>query len=78
MPGETKPGGAFEDGVPYSDHMLNEPAPRTADALPTMPPGPADAAALEHGRELASTGTDRSAAWWAAVERVARDTGIKL
>jgi hypothetical protein len=62
--------------VPYYDHMPNAPKPHTNDTAATMPPGPADAAALEHGRRLVSTGTDRSAAFWAAVERLARETGV--
>jgi hypothetical protein len=54
--------------------MPNTPSTHEADTRATMPPGPADDAALERGRELAN---DRSAAFWATVERVARDSGVK-
>lgn len=48
--------------VAQSTHMPN---------APTMPPGPADEAAIEHGRAIAAEGDDRSAAFWAIVRRVA-------
>jgi predicted metalloprotease with PDZ domain len=35
----------------------------------TMPPGPADAAALDYARELVAVGADRTADFWAALER---------
>ena len=63
--------------VPYSKHMPNAPKPSSNDPAVTMPPGPADADALEYGRRLAATGSDRSAAWWATVERVARERGLR-
>ena len=63
--------------VPYSKDMPSTPKTHTPDSMPTLPPGPADAAALEHGRQLAASGTDRSAAWWATVERVARVSGLR-
>lgn len=64
------------NAVPYSNHMPNTPKPHTNDTAVTMPPGPGDAAALEHGRSLVATGTDRSAAFWAEVERAARAAGV--
>ena len=42
----------------------------------TMPPGPADDAALEHGRQLVREGRERSAGFWAMVERTARELGL--
>jgi len=42
----------------------------------TLPPGPADAAALEYGRRLVREGRDRSAAFWAEVERAADAFGL--
>lgn len=41
----------------------------------TLPPTSADEAALAYGRRLAET-SDRSADFWAAVERLARQAGL--
>lgn len=35
----------------------------------TLPPGPSDEAALQYARELVATGADRTADFWAALER---------
>jgi hypothetical protein len=51
--------------MPQSDR----PAPST------LPPGPADDAALEHGRKLAEE-RDRSSHWWASLERLAKELGV--
>ncbi len=57
--------------------MPNTSNQRSTETLPTLPPGPADAAALEHCRRLVADGTDRSAAFWAETERAARVVGVK-
>lgn len=46
--------------------MPNKPTDREAT---TMPPGADDAAAFEYARRIVADGTDRSAAFWAIVER---------
>jgi hypothetical protein len=46
------------------------------EMAPTLPPGPADEAALEHAKKLASEG-DGSAAFFAIAERHARQAGLR-
>lgn len=54
--------------------MPNTPSHTETETRATLPPGPADAAADARGRELAN---DRSAAFWASVERRAKEAGVK-
>lgn len=54
----------------------NRPYTKDMSERPTMPPSQADHEALEHAKELARHG-DRSEAFWASIERRAREAGLK-
>lgn len=49
----------------------------TRTEAPTLPPGPADSDAFEAARRMVADGTDRAAAFWAGIDRLARVAGVR-